>query len=123
MLPVGCRVHQDQRLGTEVAGVCVLWVLFLMHTHTHTYTPSLSLSLSHTHTHTLSLSLKVLAELEKNWWTDVEDIIHGTMSPADAFFFSLLQHETSLQNFELLCCLRNVDTSQGDIFYSARQLQ
>ena len=53
----------------------------------------------------------------------MEDIIRGSMSPADAFFFSLLQHETSLPNFELLCCLKNVDTSQGDIFTSARQLQ
>ena len=70
-----------------------------------------------------SLSPKVLAELEKNWWTDVEDITRGSMSPADAFFFGLLTHETSLQNFELLCCLKNVDTSHGDIFTSARQLQ
>ncbi len=102
--------------------VCVLEE-FGTFCHAYTHTCTLSFSLSHTLSLSLSLSLKVLAELEKNWWTDVEDIIHGTMSPADAFFFSLLQHETSLQNFELLCCLKSVDTSQGDIFYSARQLQ
>ena len=62
-------------------------------------------------------------ELEKNWWTDVEDIVRGTMNPSDAFFFSLLQHETSLQNYELLCCLKDVDISQGDIFTSTKQLQ
>jgi E3 ubiquitin-protein ligase HECTD4 len=71
----------------------------------------------------LERRIQVLAELEKNWWTDVDDITKGSMSPADAFFFSLLTHETSLQNFELLCCLKNVDTSHGDIFTSARQLQ
>lgn len=62
-------------------------------------------------------------ELEKNWWTDVEDVVRGSMSPSDAFFFSLLQHETSLQNFELLCCLKDVDISLGDIFTSTKQLQ
>ena len=53
----------------------------------------------------------------------MEDIVQGSMTPADAFFFSLLQHETSLHNFELLCCLKEVDTSHGDIFVSTKQLQ
>ena len=53
----------------------------------------------------------------------MEDIIRGTMKPSDAFFFGLLQHETSLQNFELLCCLKDVDISHGDIFTGIKQLQ
>ena len=62
-------------------------------------------------------------ELERNWSTDVEDIVRDIMSPSDAFFFGLLQHDTSLQNFELLCCLKDVDISHGDIFASTKQLQ
>ena len=69
------------------------------------------------------LLFQALVELEKNWWTDVEDIVRGSMSPSDAFFFGLLQQETSLQNFELLCCLKNVDISLGDLFTNTKQLQ
>lgn len=41
----------------------------------------------------LERRLQALAELERNWWHEVEDMVEGRMGPNDAFFFNLLQHE------------------------------
>ena len=44
----------------------------------------------------LERRLQALAELERNWWHDVEDMVGGNIGPSEAFFFSLLQHEVRI---------------------------
>ena len=48
----------------------------------------------------LERRLQALAELERNWWHDVEDMVKGNIGPSEAFFFSLLQHEVRLGGIE-----------------------
>ena len=38
---------------------------------------------------------QVLAELEGNWWHNVEDMAAGKTAPNEAFFFNFLRHEVS----------------------------
>ncbi len=70
-------------------------------TDTHTYTRTLYTH-RHAHIHTYTsfpslLFVQALAELERNWWHDVGDIVEGNMGPNEAFFFSLLQQEVISQ--------------------------
>ncbi len=72
----------------------------------------------------LERRLQLLAELERRWWTDVEDIVANTLSPnSEAFFYDLLHHEGSQKSLEFLCCLKDVTLNQNDILSTARELQ
>ena len=72
----------------------------------------------------LERRLQALAELEGNWWHDVEDMCQSDKAPtSEAFFFSLLQNESSLKSFELLCVLKKVEANHGDLVSTAQQLQ
>lgn len=72
----------------------------------------------------LERRLQLLAQLESSWWNDVEDIVSGNHpGVSEAFFFSMLHHESSLKNLELLCCLKDVSLNQNDVLSTARQLQ
>ena len=73
----------------------------------------------------LERRLQALAELERNWWHDVEDMANsdkGTTS-SETFFFALLHHENTVKSFELLCCLKEVEVNHSDLFSTAKQLQ
>ena len=72
----------------------------------------------------LERRLQLLAQLESSWWNDVEDIVSGNHpGVSEAFFYSLLHHESSLKNLDLLCCLKAVALNQNDVLSTARQLQ
>lgn len=72
----------------------------------------------------LERRLQALAELEGNWWHDVEDMCQTENAATnEAFFFSLLQNESSLKSFELLCVLKVVEVNHGDLVSTAEQLQ
>ncbi len=72
----------------------------------------------------LERRLQALAELEGNWWHDVEDMCQTEKAATnEAFFFSLLQNESSLKSFELLCVLKMVEVNHGDPLSTAEQLQ
>ena len=72
----------------------------------------------------LERRLQALAELERNWWHDVEDMAKAEKATStEAFFFSLLHHESTTKSFELLCCLKEVEVNHNDLFTTAKQLQ
>lgn len=71
----------------------------------------------------LERRFQLLAELESSWWNDVDDIISGSLSSSEGFFYNLLQHEGSLKSLELLCCLKEVSLNHNDLVSTARQLQ
>uniref|UniRef100_A0A1X7UQ08 HECT domain-containing protein n=1 Tax=Amphimedon queenslandica TaxID=400682 RepID=A0A1X7UQ08_AMPQE len=69
----------------------------------------------------LERRLQALAELESHWCSDVDDIINNEKDMKTAFFFDLQQQESTVKQFELLCCLYSVDIV--DPFGAATQLQ
>ena len=72
----------------------------------------------------LERRLQALAELESNWWHDVADICQSDKrTSTEPFFFSLLQNESSLKSFELLCVLKKVEANHGDVLSTAKKLQ
>ena len=86
-----------------------------------------------------SCYLQALAELESHWFTDVDEISSDSKDIKSAFFFDLQQQEvrkeqsvvyislspsllqSTIKQFELLCCLLSVDHT--DSFGAATQLQ
>ena len=72
----------------------------------------------------LERRLQALAELERNWWHDVEDMAKAeNVTMTESFFFALLHHESTVKSFELLCCLKEVEVNHNDLFSTAKQLQ
>lgn len=72
----------------------------------------------------LERRLQALAELERNWWHDVEDMAKSEKgTTTETFFFALLHHENTVKSFELLCCLKEVEVNHNDLFSTAKQLQ
>ena len=72
----------------------------------------------------LERRLQALAELERNWWHDVEDLVKADKpTVTETFFFALLHHESTVKSFELLCCLKEVEINHNDLFSTAKQLQ
>ena len=72
----------------------------------------------------LERRLQTLAELESNWWHDVEDMCQAEKATStESFFFPLLQHESSVKSFELLCVLKKVQLNHNDLLSTAKQLQ
>lgn len=72
----------------------------------------------------LERRLQTLAELETNWWHDVVDMCQTEKATStEPFFFPLLQHESSVKSFELLCVLKNVQLNQNDLLSTAKQLK
>ena len=72
----------------------------------------------------LERRLQALAELERNWWHDVEDMAKAEKATStETFFFALLHHENTVKSFELLCCLKEVEVNHNDLLSTAKQLQ
>ena len=72
----------------------------------------------------LERRLQALAELERNWWHDVEDTAKAEKAgTVETFFFALLHHESTVKSFELLCCLKEVEVNHSDLLSTAKELQ